>query len=77
MTAARFLRVIKTARPTLQGAVRPALVVGGLCAFTAAAWTVTLGLGLFVGGCCALYLEFLLTPGDADRGAGSNTTTNR
>lgn len=56
-------------RSGFTGVVRSGLIVAGLVMFTLSAWTVTAGLGLFVGGLCALYFEFLLTDDDANPGA--------
>lgn len=61
-------------RTGFSGAVRPALTVAGLVLFTLAAWSVAFGLGLFVGGLCCIFLEFLLTPDDANPGADPHRT---
>lgn len=77
----RVMRVAATvvldARSGFTGAARPVLTVSALVMITAAAWTVALGLGLFVGGLCALFLEFLLSPDDANPGVGPRSKSNR
>lgn len=77
----RAVRVLATvaldARARFSGAVGPALTVGAFAAFTVGAWSVTPPAGWFVGGVCALFLEFLLSPDDANPGVGPRSKSNR
>jgi hypothetical protein len=77
MAVRRLVRVAAVvaldARAGFSGAVRPVLVVGGLVMFTVGAWSVIPAAGWFVGGLCAIFLEFLLTPDGVNQGADPGT----